>query len=139
MNGVPPFLAVGLGAALGGMLRYAVNLLFVARFGPGFPFGTLFINLSGSFLIGLVAELAQTRALGFSPLLRVALTAGLLGGYTTFSSYAYETLTLAGDREWRLALAYSLGSVVLGVFACYAGIVAARLMLAASHSSAGAG
>ncbi len=69
------FLAVGLGAALGGIGRYAVGLFFLSRFGPGFPFGTLFINVSGSFCIGIVAALAQTRALGFHPLLGIALTA----------------------------------------------------------------
>lgn len=123
------YLAVGLGAGLGGMCRYAVTLAFVSRFGPGLPLGTFFINISGSFLIGVVAQLALTRALGFDPLLRVALTAGLLGGYTTFSTYAFDTLTLAGEREWRVAVAYALGSVVLGVAACYAGLVLARLMI----------
>jgi fluoride exporter len=123
------YASVGLGAGLGGICRYAVTLLFVARLGPGFPFGTFFINLSGSFLIGIIGELAQTRAVGIDPLLRIALTAGFLGGYTTFSSLAFETLTLAGEREWRLSLAYSLGSVILGVAACYGGIVAARLMV----------
>jgi CrcB protein len=123
------YVAVALGAGLGGLCRYVVNLYFVQRFGPVFPFGTLFINLSGSFLIGLIIELAQTRALGIGPLTRIGLTTGFLGGYTTFSSFAYETLTLGGEREWRLSVAYGLGSVVLGVAACYLGIVLARLMM----------
>jgi fluoride exporter len=124
-----PYAAVGIGAGLGGMCRYAITLLFVAWFGPGFPFGTFFINLSGSFFIGLISEFAQTRALGIDPLLRLGLTAGFLGGYTTFSSFAFETRTLATEREWGLSIAYAIGSVVLGVIACYAGIVAARLMV----------
>ena len=128
MRGILQYLAVGLGAGLGGICRYAVGLFFLSRLGPGFPFGTLFINVSGSFCIGIVAALAQTRALGFHPLLGVALTAGLLGGYTTFSSFSYETLTLGSEREWRLSLAYALGSVILGVVACYLGIVTARLV-----------
>lgn len=123
------FGAVGLGSALGGMCRYALTLLFVARLGPGFPFGTLFINLTGSFLIGVVAELLQTRTVGFEPLLRIALTVGFIGGYTTFSSLEFETLTLGAEHEWRLAAAYSFGSVILGLGACYGGIVAARLMM----------
>lgn len=123
------YAAVGFGAGIGGICRYAITLFFVARLGPGFPFGTFFINLSGSFLIGLISELAQTRVLGVDPLLRLALTAGFLGGYTTFSSFSYETRTLASEREWDLSLAYAFGSVVLGVAACYAGIVAARLMV----------
>jgi fluoride exporter len=128
MRSLATYAAVGLGAGLGGICRYAVTLLFVTRFGPGFPFGTLFINLSGSFLIGVVSEIFQTRAVGFEPLLRVALTAGFLGGYTTFSSFAFETETLGGEHEWRLAGLYAVGSLVLGVVACYAGIVVARLM-----------
>ncbi len=122
-------MAVGVGAGLGGICRYALTLLFVQRFGAGFPFGTLFINIGGSFLIGVVSELAQTRAFGADPLLRVGLTAGFLGGYTTFSSLAFEAWTLGNEGEWRLATAYGFGSVVLGVAACYAGIVAARLMV----------
>ena len=124
-----PFLGVFLGAGAGGLCRYLINLYVVQKIGPGFPFATLFINVSGSFLIGVVIELSQTRALGIGPLSRVALTAGFLGGYTTFSTFAYETLTLGGEGELRLSLAYSLGSVVLGVAACYAGVIAARLMM----------
>ncbi len=123
------YLAVGLGAGLGGVCRYAITVAFVARFGPGFPLGTLFINLSGSFLIGVIAQLALTRVLGFDPLLRIALTAGLLGGYTTFSTFAFDALTLGSDREWRLATIYVLASVGLGIAACYAGLILARLMI----------
>jgi fluoride exporter len=121
--------AVGVGAAVGGICRYLITLGFVARFGPGLPLGTFFINLSGSFFIGLVAELASTRSFGVAPLVRVALTAGLLGGYTTFSTFSFDTLTLAGERQGWLAAAYALGSVMLGVGACYAGMVAARMMV----------
>jgi len=93
------------------------------------PLRTLFINLSGSFLIGVIAQLALTRVLGFDPLLRIALTAGLLGGYTTFSTFAFDALTLGSDREWRLATIYVLASVGLGIAACYAGLILARLMI----------
>jgi fluoride exporter len=123
------YVAVGVGAGLGGICRYAVQIFFVSRFGPGLPFGTFFINLSGSFLIGLVSELAQTRIVAIDPLLRLALTAGFLGGYTTFSTFAFETRTLAGEREWVLSMGYALASVVLGVTICYGGIVLARLMV----------
>jgi|HubBroStandDraft_5_1064220.scaffolds.fasta_scaffold08284_6 CrcB protein len=122
------YLAVGLGAGLGGMCRYAMGAALLARFGPGFPWGTFTINVSGSFLIGLIAELAQTRAIGIDPLLRVLLTAGFLGGYTTFSSFSFETVTLANERDWKLSLAYGVGSLVLGIAACYLGMVAARLL-----------
>jgi len=123
------YVAVALGAAAGGVLRYAITMAFVARFGPGLPLGTFFINLSGSFLIGLIAELSLTRALGIGPLVRLALTVGVLGGYTTFSSFSFEALTLTGERENWLALAYAVASVVLGVGLCYSGVVLARLMV----------
>jgi fluoride exporter len=129
-SGLLTYLAVGLGAGLGGICRYAITALFVTRFGPGLPLGTFFINLSGSFAIGLISELAQTRVVGIDPLTRVALTAGFLGGYTTFSTFAFETRTLAAEREWAASLAYAVGSVTLGVAACYAGIVIARLAAA---------
>lgn len=122
------YAAVGIGAGLGGICRYAVTTFFAARWGPGLPFGTFFINMSGSFLIGLISELAQTRVVGIDPLLRLALTAGFLGGYTTFSTFSFETRTLAAERQWMLSLGYAFVSVIAGVVLCYAGIVAARLM-----------
>ncbi len=128
-------LSVALGSAIGGSLRYIVGVLFVARFGPSFPFGTLFINVSGSFFIGLVVEMAQTRAFGMTPFLRIALATGLVGGYTTFSAYSYETFTLGADGEYGLALLYAGGSVVLGLVAFYLGVVTARLLSHASCAS----
>lgn len=123
--------AVAIGGAFGGALRYVISIWFAQRFGPGFPFGTLFINVSGSFLIGLVIEVTQTRALSTSPLLRLALATGVLGGYTTFSAFAYETFTLANERAYFLSLAYGAGSVILGVLAYFAGSVTGRLMFRA--------
>ncbi len=127
--GLAGYAAVGLGAGLGGICRYAITMLFVAQFGPGFPFGTFFINVTGSFFIGVIGELTQTRVVGIDPLVRLALTAGFLGGYTTFSSFTFEVRTLTGEREWALSFAYAAGSLVLGVAACYAGVFAARLMV----------
>ncbi len=120
--------AVAVGAAVGGVLRYVIAVLFAQRFGVAFPYGTLFINITGSFLIGLVIELSQTRAFGITPFARIALTVGLIGGYTTFSAYAFETFTLASEGERTLAAAYAAGSVVLGLAAYYAGMVCARLI-----------
>jgi fluoride exporter len=122
------YAAVGIGAGLGGMCRYAITMFFVARYGPGLPLGTFFINMTGSFLIGVISELAQTRAVGIDPLLRIGLTAGFLGGYTTFSTFAFETRTLAAERQWGISLGYAFISLVLGVALCYAGIITARLM-----------
>jgi CrcB protein len=123
-------LAVALGGALGSVLRFVISTLATNRFGPGFPVGTFVINLSGSFAIGVVAELALTRAFGVSTEVRTFLAVGFLGGYTTFSSFAFESLTLLRDGAPLSALGYSLGSVVLGVIAAYAGLVVARLVTA---------
>ena len=123
--------AVAVGAAVGGVLRYLVTLLFTQRFGPGFPYGTLFINVSGSFLIGIVVELAQTRAVGVTPIVRLLLVTGVLGGYTTFSTFSYETFTLGAEGAQFLSLLYAAGSVILGVSGFFAGTVLARLALRA--------
>lgn len=119
-------IAVAVGAAIGGVLRYVVGTVFLQRFGPGFPWGTLFINVTGSFLIGVVAELSLTRAFGITPLLRVFATTGLLGGYTTFSTFSLDTLTLIGDGALPYALLYAGGSVVTGVLGAYVGQVVVR-------------
>lgn len=124
--------AVALGAGLGGVLRYLVGVWFSQQLGAGFPFGTLFINVSGSFLIGVVVELSQTRALGVTPLVRLLLATGVLGGYTTFSTFSYETFMLGAEGSPAVSLAYCGGSVVLGLAAFYAGTVCARLMARAS-------
>jgi fluoride exporter len=119
-------LAVAIGAAVGGVLRYIVGQLFLQRFGPGFPYGTLFINVSGSLCIGIVAQLAATRAFGMTPFLRVLLATGVLGGYTTFSAFSLDTLTLLEEGALP-ALLYVGASVVLGFAGAAAGVVLARL------------
>jgi fluoride exporter len=124
--------AVAIGAGLGGVLRYVVGVWFTQQFGPGFPFGTMFINVSGSFLIGIIVELSQTRALGVTPLVRLLLATGVLGGYTTFSTFSYEAFMLGSEGQPVLSLAYVAGSVGLGLVAFYTGTVCARLMLRAA-------
>jgi|SRR5579884_80584 len=119
-------IAVAVGAAIGGVLRYIVGTVFLQRFGPGFPWGTLFINVTGSFLIGVIAELALTRAFGISPLVRVFATTGVLGGYTTFSTFSLDTITLIGDGALPFALIYAAGSVVTGVLGTYVGQIFAH-------------
>jgi CrcB protein len=120
--------AVGVGAALGGILRLLVTQLVVARAGAGYGFyATLFINVSGSFLIGVVIEMAQTRA-NISPLWRYFLATGILGGYTTFSTFSYEALSLATGGFAVTSLFYMLGSVGLGIAAAFGGIVSARAL-----------
>ena len=121
-------LAVGGGAALGGILRLLVTQLVVARFGAGFgQYATMFINVSGSFLIGIVVELAQTRV-GFPPLWRYFLATGILGGYTTFSTFSYEAFVLASDGLYASATGYVLGSVALGIAGAVGGIALVRTL-----------
>jgi len=120
---------VALGSAIGGVARYLVGGWVQQRSGTTFPVQTLLINVSGSFLLGLVQRYAlETTAL--SPEVRTMLTIGVLGGYTTFSTFSYETLRLVEDGDWRRASAYILFSVVLSIAAALIGVAAARELLA---------
>jgi fluoride exporter len=120
--------AVGVGAAIGGIFRLLVTQLVVARAGAGYGFyATMFINISGSFLIGVVIEMAQTRA-NVSPLWRYFLATGILGGYTTFSTFSLEALTLATSGFALTSVFYTIGSVVLGIAGAFGGIVTARAL-----------
>lgn len=119
-------LAILAGGGLGSVLRYLVTLGITQRLGPGFPYATMFINVTGSLIIGMVFELSQTRAIGMSPVLRLFLMTGILGGYTTFSTFSLDIALLAGERAMLLAFAYAAGSVILGLAAAFAGIVVIR-------------
>ncbi len=112
------FALVGLGGALGSMLRWAVGLWASQRFGPGFPYGTLIVNLTGSLAIGVLAEIAAGSGVGVAHPLRVFAIVGVLGGFTTFSALSYETLVL-GRTSPLTALVYAAGSVIAGL-ACAA-------------------
>lgn len=119
-------IAVALGAAMGGVLRYVVGQIFLQRFGPGFPYGTLFINVSGSFLIGVIAELALTRAIGVTPLMRMFIATGILGGYTTFSTFSLDGVTLL-EQGWLTPSIYVAMSVILGMLGAGVGMTCVRL------------
>lgn len=106
------YLLVMLGGAIGAMLRYGLGAWVQGLLGPGFPWSTFLINITGSFLIGLVLRLSLEGAL--SPEWRLFLAVGMLGGYTTFSTFSWETLTLVQQGEWLKAFLYVTGSVVLG-------------------------
>ena len=120
-------LAVGLGGGIGAIARYVVGSAFLQRFGPGFPWGTFAINVTGSFLIGFVMQLGVARSFGVTPLVRTFLAAGVLGGYTTFSTFSLDSVVLVGDGAPNLAFAYAAGSVLSGVVAAYLGQTAARV------------
>lgn len=119
-------LAIVAGGGIGSVLRYVVTATMTQRFGPGFPWATLAINVSGSLVIGIVFELAQSRSIGMPPIARLFLMTGVLGGYTTFSTFSLDAILLAAERASYLALAYTAGSVVLGLGAAFAGIVLVR-------------
>lgn len=121
--------AVFVGGGLGSLARYVAGLIFLQRFGPGFPYGTLAINLAGCFFIGIIAELAQTRAVAIGSSARLFLVVGVLGGFTTFSTFAYDAVTLAGEALSVPAIVYVVGSVAGGILAAFGGIVLARLSL----------
>ena len=126
MIGWQSALAVVAGGGIGSLIRYLVTFGIMQRLGPGFPWWTFIINVTGSFVIGIVFEITQTRAFPGAPLLRVFLMTGVLGGYTTFSTFSLETLQQIGDRVILLAAAYAIGSVVVGVAAAYGGVILAR-------------
>lgn len=117
--------AVAIGGAFGSVLRYLVSTWFVEKVGGGFPWGTFTINVSGSFLIGVVLEMASTRV-GLSPYVRLLCATGILGGYTTFSAFAYETYILSAESFSILSVVYAGGSVVAGVIATIAGVALVR-------------
>lgn len=120
--------AVAIGGAVGSVLRYFVSTWFLGKFGAGFPWGTFTINVSGAFVIGVVLELAATRP-GFSPYLRLLLATGFLGGYTTFSTFAYETYILSAESFSMLSVVYAGGSVIAGLIATLAGVGLVRALL----------
>jgi CrcB protein len=100
-------------------------MLTLERFGPGFPWGTLTVNLVGSFAIGIVAGLATSSA-GISPTMRLFIATGILGGFTTFSAFSLDTLTVGRDSGAPLALLYVAGSVCLGLAAAAVGLTLVR-------------
>lgn len=119
-------LVVTLGAALGGLARYALSGLVAQQFGETFPWGTLVINVTGSFVIGFFATLtAPDGRLFVSAATRQFVMTGFCGGYTTFSSFSLQTLNLMRDEEWLRAGANITGSVVLCIFAAWLGHVLA--------------
>ena len=120
------YVAVGFGAVLGANLRYAISTWAADRWGPAFPYGTFLVNVSGAFAIGLVLAALATRS-GFSPLVRLFFVTGFLGGYTTFSSYAWEALALGSDGAWARFGLYVLGSNLVGLVGVWLG---AKLALA---------
>ncbi len=115
------FFSVCLGGAVGSFLRYVVSALLVRGSAHSFPLATFTVNIIGSFLIGLFFAMTQ-RYEWFSPQLRLFFITGFCGGLTTFSTFAYENLSLLQSGNITLFIAYSVGSFVLSMLAVLAGI-----------------
>ena len=121
------YLWIAAGGALGSVGRYACSSLIAAWFGQTFPLGTLVINVLGSFVIGFFATLSGPDGrLLVSGDVRQFVTIGLCGGYTTFSSFSYQTLTLVQDGELVRAGLNVIASVVLCLLAVWLGLVSAQ-------------
>jgi fluoride exporter len=122
------WVAVALGGALGSMARFWLTAAMTALTGPRFPWGTLLINVLGSFVIGLVAAITLTPGrIAMHPDLRIFLMTGVCGGFTTFSAFSLQTLELMQAGDLGLAFGYAVGSVLLCVIGTYGGWVLGRL------------
>ena len=121
------YLAVAVGGAFGSVTRFWLTGVMAAVTGPRFPWGTLLINILGSFIIGLVAGLTLTpERLGWHPSIRILLMTGFCGGFTTFSAFSLQTLELIQTGEMAMALGYMMGSVALCLAFTWGGWLLAR-------------
>jgi CrcB protein len=120
------YVAVGFGAFLGANLRFIVGGWAVDRFGLDFPIGTMIVNVSGAFAIGVILAFLGERA-GLSPIWRLFFVTGFLGGYTTFSTYAWEFLSLVQTGNLLPSLVYLVGSNVIGFVGVWLGAQLGRL------------
>jgi len=118
-------LFIGIGGFVGAVARYGIAVWVGQRWGRSFPLGTFVINVSGSFLIGLLMTLMAERFTE-NPQWRLLLVVGFLGAYTTFSTFEYETGALLKDGEWTFAMLNIILSVVVGFIALKLGEIIAK-------------
>jgi CrcB protein len=121
------FLLISIGAILGANARYLVGLWAAHRFGTTFPYGTAIVNISGSFVLGFLVAWGSARS-GLSPELRLLLAVGFLGAYTTFSSFAAESLIEAQNGSISLALLNLFVNNGIGLAAAWLGMVLAKVL-----------
>jgi len=119
------FLAISVAAIVGANLRYLLSHLAARELGPVFPYGTLFINIVGSFIVGLFLIWTTERVL-IDPHWRLVVVIGFCGSFTTFSSYAFETMAYFEGGQWGLMLVNILSNNVLCLVAALAGMALAR-------------
>ena len=127
MAAMTRFLWICLGGAAGTGARYLLSGWLLRAAGPGFPWGTLAVNVIGSFLLGLLMQIALATDL-FSPTLRLALTTGVMGGFSTYSTFNYETLQYFQQNDWLLGAANVAATVIVCLAAGGLGVVAGRLL-----------
>ena len=123
-------LLVALGGGVGAVLRYLVGEAAHRSLGPGWPWGTLAVNLVGGLAMGLLVGVLALRGEAEQERLRLVLGVGLLGGFTTFSAYSLELALMLRKEAYGQAMIYALGSVVLSVVALFAGMALVRRMFA---------
>lgn len=116
------YVIVFLGAGAGGALRHGVNVGAARLFGYGFPLGTVFVNVAGSLAMGLLAGYFAYRT-GISQHMKLFLTTGVLGGFTTFSAFSLDTALLVERHAYGQAAAYVVGSVLLSLLGVFAGLM----------------
>jgi fluoride exporter len=121
------FLLISAGAAFGANARYWLTNYFMQRFGPAFPYGTLFINITGSFLLGFLLVLIANRFVVDSGY-RLLLGTGFMGAYTTFSTFSYDTIVLLERGDVLPAVTNAVASVTAALLAAYLGIVLGRVI-----------
>lgn len=119
------YLIVFLGAGIGGAMRHGVNVGAARLFGVGFPFGTFIVNVVGSFAMGLLAGFFAYRA-GIPQHVRLFLTTGVLGGFTTFSSFSLDAALLVERHSFGLAAGYMIGTLAAGIAALFFGLAVFR-------------
>jgi len=117
---------VGLGGFAGANARYLLGMWVATRFGSTFPYGTFVINVTGSFILGVIMGLLDAHVL--APAVRLSLGIGFVGAYTTFSTFTYETLRLVESGSVLLAATNVVGSVIVGMLAAIAGLAAGRAL-----------
>jgi fluoride exporter len=129
MTTLMPYLLVGLGGFIGANARFVVARIAGALFETRFPLGTFIINVSGSFLLGVLGTLVAQKVMPNSESMRLALGVGFLGAFTTFSTFEFETHALFDDGSWLTATTNMFASLFVGLLAVRAGIVVAKTWL----------
>lgn len=119
--------AVGLGGGIGALIRYFVASWVQPSWWPGFPFGIFVVNITGGLVMGLIAALAALK-LQMTPEVRAFLTTGILGGYTTFSTFSLDSALLIERGAWAQAVTYVICSVVLSILAIFIGLWTVRAL-----------